>query len=166
MDKNLQDNLIMIVEDDNTLRETLSYNLLKEGFKVIEASDGGKALEIYRSNKVSLVLLDVMLPVLNGFELCRIIQSEKKVPIIMLTAKTDEIDKVVGLELGADDYMTKPFSMRELLARIKAVLRRSVEVKEKTTDDRKNDPQFLDGGDIRIDLSRHIVYRGNDIVEA
>ena len=117
-------NKILIVEDDRNLLATLRYNLLKESYDVITAVDGTKAVEIARSEKPALIILDVMLPELNGFEVCRILRKEMTAPILMLTAKTEEIDKIVGLEIGADDYMTKPFSMRELLARLKAMLRR------------------------------------------
>jgi DNA-binding response OmpR family regulator len=115
---------ILVVEDDRTLLDVLSYNLKKEGYEVLEVGDGINALEIARSNKPDLLILDVMLPGLDGFEICRILRNEMTVPILMLTAKVEEIDKIVGLELGADDYMTKPFSFRELLARVRALLRR------------------------------------------
>lgn len=115
---------ILVVEDDRTLLDVLSYNLKKEGYEVLGAGDGINALEIARSNKPDLLILDVMLPGLDGFEICRILRNEMTVPILMLTAKVEEIDKIVGLELGADDYMTKPFSFRELLARVRALLRR------------------------------------------
>jgi DNA-binding response OmpR family regulator len=115
---------ILVVEDDRTLLDVLSYNLEKEGYEVLGAGDGINALEIARSNKPDLLILDVMLPGLDGFEICRILRNEMTVPILMLTAKVEEIDKIVGLELGADDYMTKPFSFRELLARVRALLRR------------------------------------------
>ena len=116
---------ILIVEDDQNLMATLEYNLLKEGYSVVTASDGAQAVEIARSEKPDLIVLDVMLPKLSGFEVCRILRKDMSVPIMMLTAKTEEIDKIVGLEIGADDYMTKPFSMRELLARLRAMLRRA-----------------------------------------
>ena len=127
------------------LREVLSYNLRKEGYNVLEAADGGKAVEIISdSADPSLVILDLMLPVMSGLEVCRIIQSEKRIPVIMLTAKTEEVDKVVGLEMGADDYVTKPFSMRELLARIKAVLRRAgTEAKEKMQNEEARQQRYL-----------------------
>ena len=115
---------ILIVEDDNTLLDVLSYNLKKEGYEVLVAGDGINALEIARKNKPDLLILDIMLPGLDGFEVCRILRNEMTAPILMLTAKVEEIDKIVGLELGADDYMTKPFSFRELLARVRALLRR------------------------------------------
>jgi two-component system OmpR family response regulator len=116
---------IFIVEDDINLLEAVKYNLRKEGYGVITASDGEQALEVARKEKPDLIILDIMLPKMNGFEVCRILRKEMTVPILMLTAKADETDKIVGLEIGADDYMTKPFSMRELLARVRAMLRRT-----------------------------------------
>jgi DNA-binding response OmpR family regulator len=115
---------ILIVEDDANLLETIKYNLRKEGYDIVAASDGEQALEVARKEKPNLLILDIMLPKLNGFEVCRILRKEMTVPILMLTAKADETDKIVGLEIGADDYMTKPFSMRELMARVRAMLRR------------------------------------------
>ena len=161
----MKETTILVVEDDNTLREVLSYNLRKEGYNVLEAADGGKALELYRGADPSLIILDLMLPVMSGLEVCRIVQSEKSVPVIMLTAKAEDVDKVVGLELGADDYVTKPFNMRELLARIKAVLRRSGSGAKKTGGAEQEMVRFLDGGDIRVDLSKHAVLRGQEQVE-
>lgn len=115
---------ILIVEDEPALLETLSYNLTRQGYEVVQASDGLVALKLAREQQPDLVVLDVMLPGLDGFEVCRILRKETSIPILMLTARADEVDKVVGLEMGADDYLTKPFSMRELLARVKAHLRR------------------------------------------
>ena len=116
---------ILIVEDDKPLIDVLKYHLTKEGYNVVTAFDGSQALKVARSNRPDIILLDVMLPKMDGFEVCRILRKEMTVPIIMLTAKDSEIDKIVGLEIGADDYLTKPFSMRELVARIRAMLRRS-----------------------------------------
>jgi len=115
---------ILVVEDEPSLLETLSYNLNRQGYEVLQASDGLVALKMARENQPDLVVLDVMLPGLDGFEVCRILRRETSIPILMLTARADEVDKVVGLEMGADDYLTKPFSMRELMARVKAQLRR------------------------------------------
>jgi DNA-binding response OmpR family regulator len=115
---------ILIVEDEPALLETLSYNLTRQGYEVVQASDGLVALKLAREHQPDLVVLDVMLPGLDGFEVCRILRKETSIPILMLTARADEVDKVVGLEMGADDYLTKPFSMRELVARVKAHLRR------------------------------------------
>ncbi len=116
---------ILVVEDEDSIRETLRYNLTHEGFAVTEASTGTEALAAARRHRPDLILLDLMLPEMSGLEVCRIIRQEQNVPIIMLTAKSTEIDKVIGLHVGADDYVTKPFSLNELLARISAVLRRS-----------------------------------------
>lgn len=115
---------ILVVEDEPSLIETLDYSLRKQGYEVIAAVDGRRALEEARQQMPDLIVLDIMLPGLDGFEVCRILRKEMNVPIIMLTARTEEVDKVVGLEVGADDYLTKPFSMRELIARVKANLRR------------------------------------------
>ena len=115
---------VLVVEDDLTLLETLEYNLSREGYRVVTAADGLAALEVARAQRPDLVVLDVMLPGMDGFEVCRTLRRETNVPILMLTARADEVDRVVGLEVGADDYLTKPFSMRELLARVKALLRR------------------------------------------
>src|SRR5512146_1024922 len=116
---------ILVVEDEPALRDTLSYNLKKDGFAVEAVGDGRSALESARRLKPDLIVLDLMLPEIDGFEVCRILRKEMTTPILMLTARDDEIDRVVGLEVGADDYLTKPFSMRELMARVKAQLRRS-----------------------------------------
>ena len=116
---------VLIVEDEPSLVATLLYNLLKQGYTVSTARDGLAALTVARSERPQLIILDIMLPGLDGLEVCRILRQEMGVPILVLTARAEEIDKVVGLELGADDYMTKPFSMRELLARVKALLRRA-----------------------------------------
>jgi two-component system OmpR family response regulator len=137
---------ILIVEDDRNLLDTLKYNLQKEGYNAVTAVDGAQALDIARREKPDLILLDVMLPKLSGFEVCRILRKETTVPILMLTAKDEEVDKIVGLEIGADDYMTKPFSMRELLARLGAMLRRA---------DMTVPPQQLKIDELEIDAGRH-----------
>lgn len=116
--------VILVVEDEVSLQETLAYNLKKQGYIVHTAATGGQALKSAREIKPDLILLDIMLPEMDGFEVCRTLRQEMNTPILMLTARDDEIDRVVGLEVGADDYLTKPFSMRELLARVKAMLRR------------------------------------------
>jgi DNA-binding response OmpR family regulator len=116
---------ILIVEDEFALRDTLTYNLKKDGFTVEAVGDGRSALESARNLKPDLIILDIMLPEMDGFEVARVLRKEMTTPILMLTARDDEIDRVVGLELGADDYLTKPFSMRELMARVKAQLRRA-----------------------------------------
>lgn len=121
---------ILVVEDEPSLQETLAYNLKKEGYSVEAVGDGLVALESARRLKPDLIVLDLMLPGLEGFEVCRILRKEMTTPILMLTARDDEIDRVVGLEVGADDYLTKPFSMRELMARVKAQLRRARLIRE------------------------------------
>jgi DNA-binding response OmpR family regulator len=118
-----------------TLQETLAFNLKKQGYKVETASDGQTAIDLAHQHKPDLILLDIMLPGMDGFEVCRILRKDMLVPILMLTARDDEIDRVVGLEVGADDYLTKPFSMRELIARIKALLRRAKIVQELSSSD-------------------------------
>ena len=142
-----------MVEDDRNLLETIKYNLGKEGYETLVAVDGGEALEIARREKPDLIILDIMLPVIDGFEVCRILRKEITVPIIMLTAREGETDKIMGLDTGADDYMTKPFSLRELLARIRALLRRA-NISEVKLPEAKS---ILALADIIIDLNRHQV---------
>jgi two-component system OmpR family response regulator len=156
---------ILVVEDDETLRDLLKYNLEKEGYAVFACSDGGTAIELYRSKKPSLVILDIMLPVLDGLEVCRIIRGESETPVIMLTAKAGEIDRVVGLEIGADDYITKPFSLRELLARIKAVTRRILPAKQLIDDNIADPTKLIKAGWLEIDISRHEVRRNGRTVD-
>src|SRR4029079_17403869 len=145
---------ILVVEDETTLRETLADALEAEGFQVVQAADGRAALTRFRADHPDLVLLDLMLPELSGIEVCRIIRAESGVPIVMLTAKDSELDKVVGLELGADDYVTKPFSLRELSARIRALFRRSEQVA--VTD---QPPANVEIGDVQVDLGGHRLLR-------
>lgn len=155
---------VLVVEDEPTLLETLEYNLARQGYDVQTAADGQTALEMARQEPPSLIILDVMLPGLDGFEVCRILRQEMSVPILMLTARDEEIDKVVGLEIGADDYMTKPFSMRELLARVKAQLRRVRLTREEATsaDSRAVEEERITTGDLVIDLARHKVLRSDE----
>ena len=141
-------NNILLVEDEASLSEPLAFLLEKEGYSVSIAEDGRRAVELFTQGDFSLVLLDLMLPELSGVEVCRAIRSMSQVPIIMLTAKDSEVDIVVGLELGADDYVTKPYSSRELLARIKAVLRRHVPSDE-------GDDALLKSGHLMLDADRH-----------
>ena len=124
-DAKLDRKTVLIVEDEENLLAPLRYNLEREGYRVVTATDGGEGLESAREESPNLVILDIMLPTMDGIQVCRILRSESGVPILMLTAKGEELDKVLGLEMGADDYMTKPFSMRELVARVKAMLRRA-----------------------------------------
>ena len=144
---------ILIVEDEESLAEPLAYLLEKEGFDTIWAADGTTALEQFTQDGVDLVLLDLMLPGMSGTDVCRKLRAESDVPIIMVTARDSEIDKVVGLELGADDYVTKPYSTRELVARIRAVLRRGPEVEEVEDIEER----IIEGGRVRMDVERHTV---------
>ncbi|TAL46225.1 MAG: response regulator transcription factor, partial [Salinibacterium sp.] len=141
---------ILIVEDESSLSDPLAFLLEREGFETVIAADGLSAVSEFDSHGADLILLDLMLPGLPGTEVCREIRTRSSVPIIMLTAKDSEVDIVVGLELGADDYVTKPYSTRELLARIRAVLRRRVE-----TD--ADDTAILEAGSVRMDVERHMV---------
>jgi DNA-binding response OmpR family regulator len=158
-------NTVLVVEDDLTLLETLEYNLAAEGYEVITSADGLTALEIAREEQPDLIVLDLMLPGLDGFEVCRILRQEMNVPILMLTARADEVDRVVGLEMGADDYLTKPFSMRELLARVKALLRRVRLIREELAEEQgKVGPEQLVFGDLVIDLDRRDVRVGGESI--
>lgn len=143
---------ILLVEDESSLSETLSFLLTREGFEVEIAEDGQMALDIFANGNFDIILLDLMIPKVPGNEVCRQIRTTSNIPIIMLTAKDTEVDKVVGLELGADDYVTKPYSTRELLARIKAVLRRNVK------DDAFEDDGVIDIAGIRLDADRHTLH--------
>jgi two-component system, OmpR family, response regulator RegX3 len=144
---------ILVVEDEESLADSVRYNLEREGYSVSVATDGRSALERFRSEQPVLVILDLMLPEVSGLDVCRMIRAESDVPIIMVTAKDSEADKVAGLELGADDYVTKPFSMRELVSRVRANLRRTRPhaVSEKAAD------EVLSGGPVRMDVGRHEV---------
>jgi DNA-binding response OmpR family regulator len=150
---------ILVVDDEPTHRETLVDALVLEGYRAVGAADGREALALFRSEKPDLVLLDLMLPELSGVEVCRIIRAESPVPIIMLTAKDGEVDKVVGLELGADDYVTKPFSLRELTARIRAILRRSEQAAAVAATTPAPGPAPVDLGRCRVDLAGHRLLR-------
>lgn len=155
---------ILLVEDERTLLSTIAYNLRHEGHEVITAEDGEQAL-VAAAASPDLVLLDVMLPKIDGFEVCRRIRQKSAVPILMLTAKGDEVDRVVGLELGADDYLTKPFSMRELLARVKALLRRRDLLQAELGRSGAGEPvQRLAAGDLEIDVAAHRVSLGGRAV--
>ncbi|MFM2215064.1 MAG: hypothetical protein RJA88_433 [Actinomycetota bacterium] len=149
---------ILIVEDETSFSEALSFLLGKEGFDVSIAENGRTALELFKSQTFDLILLDLMIPEVSGIEVCRSIRTTSAVPIIMLTAKDSEIDKVVGLELGADDYVTKPYSSRELVARIKAVLRRGV------PDDSHSEAGIHSVANIRMDIERHQVTVNGSLV--
>ncbi|RPJ52169.1 MAG: DNA-binding response regulator, partial [Chloroflexi bacterium] len=152
---------ILVIEDEVTLQETLAYNLRRQGYEVETAGDGPTGLEIARRVHPVLIVLDIMLPGMDGFEVCRVLRQEMNTPVLMLTARDDEIDRVVGLEVGADDYMTKPFSMRELIARVKAMLRRVRLVREEVSASAPQEPapspQILNFGDLVLDLTRREV---------
>jgi two-component system, OmpR family, response regulator RegX3 len=141
---------VLVVEDEQSLREPLVFMLQKEGYEVIEAEDGKVAIERFESQGADIILLDLMMPKLDGNQVCKQIRLSSNVPIIMLTAKDSEVDKVVGLEIGADDYVTKPYSTRELLARMKAVLRRKIEPSVEAD-------SVLVAGELRLDSDRHQV---------
>jgi DNA-binding response OmpR family regulator len=150
---------ILLVDDEQSVQKLLTYPLRKEGYEVVGALDGREALDRLEDASFDLVVLDVMLPQLDGFDVCRQIRATSTVPIIMLTAKTEEIDKVLGLELGADDYITKPFSVREFRSRVKAVLRRAALMRD---DDELEEP--IERGDLRIDFDkRHVQVRGQSV---
>jgi two-component system, OmpR family, response regulator RegX3 len=141
---------VLVVEDEESYSDALTYLLAKEGFEVAVAATGPAALEEFDRSGADIVLLDLMLPGLPGTEVCRRIRAVSSVPVIMVSAKDDEVDKVVGLELGADDYVTKPYSPRELVARIRAVLRRGIDAVDEG-------PASLDAGPVRMDVERHVV---------
>jgi len=150
---------ILVVEDEPALRDTLTYNLKKDGFTVEAVGDGRSALESARRLKPDLIVLDLMLPEIDGFEVCRILRKEMITPILMLTARDDEIDRVVGLEVGADDYLTKPFSMRELMARVKAQMRRSRLLREELANSNETlkQQEKLKFGNLLLNLTRREV---------
>jgi len=155
---------ILIVDDDNGLLDSLRYNLLKENYTVVTAVHGLHALEVARTEKPDVIILDIMLPKLSGLEVCRILRKEMTEPILMLSTKVEEIEKVVALELGADDYMTKPFSLRELLARIRAMLRRVEMMKQELLPKQEALPQPIKIANLTIDVRGHCVFRGESIV--
>lgn len=161
---------LLIVEDEPTLLDTLKYSLEQQGYEVVTASDGVQALATARTEKPGLVILDLMLPGLDGIEVCRILRQEMSLPILMLTAKDEEVDKIVGLEVGADDYLTKPFSMRELLARVRAHLRRVRLLREELESSGQADQESPNGdvaisfGDLVIDESRREIRRNDDVL--
>ena len=149
---------VLIVEDEPVLLETLAYNLTRQGYTVETATDGQNALDVARQSLPDLIVLDIMLPGLDGFEVCRVLRQEMNTPILMLTARDDEIDRVIGLELGADDYITKPFSMRELIARVKAHLRRVRLIRQETESQPEAvSNEILRFGNLVLDLTRREV---------
>jgi len=153
MTDNTTQKTILLVEDDQTLLQTLAYNLTKEGYHMLTASGGLAGLELARANVPDLVILDVMLPELDGLSVCRILRREMEVPIIMLTARSSEVDKIIGLDSGADDYITKPFNLGEFLARVRAALRRQPKAAA---------PKIMQSGDLQLDIVARKVYRGGE----
>src|SRR3954469_15079612 len=150
---------ILLVDDEHAIQTLLAYPLRKEGYEVVSATTGREALERFRDGRFDLVVLDVMLPQVDGFDVCRELRAKSTVPIIMLTAKAEEFDKVLGLELGADDYITKPFSLREFRSRVRAVLRRA---ERHRNGDRSEEP--LEERDVRIDFGkRQVEVRGDQV---
>jgi DNA-binding response OmpR family regulator len=147
---------VLLVDDEPTLVATVKYNLERDGFQVLTAGDGEAAMNLARARRPDLVILDLMLPVMDGLEVCRLLRRESGLPILMLTAKAEEVDKVVGLEMGADDYLTKPFGMRELVARVRALLRRTESTPE---------VESLVSGDLMIDLRRRQAFRDSRALE-
>ena len=145
---------ILLVDDEQSIQTLLSYPLRRDGYEVVQATDGRQALDRFDEQTFDLVVLDLMLPKVDGLEICRQLRGRSSVPIIMLTARSDEIDKVVGLELGADDYITKPFSLREFSSRIKAALRRA---EMSTTSEPGADDHPLEVGELRVDFSKRSV---------
>ena len=157
---------ILIVEDEISLQETLAYNLKKQGYEIIISGDGPSAINMVRNEKPDLILLDIMLPGMDGFEVCRILRSEVSTPVLMLTARDDEIDRVVGLEVGADDYLTKPFSMRELIARVKAMLRRVKIIRDEISTSKMASATKMihEYGKISVDTGRRELRVDNKVV--
>ncbi len=150
---------VLVVDDEKLIVKGLRFSLEQEGYEVDCAYDGGEALGLIRRNDYSVILLDVMLPVMSGYEVCQAVREFSDIPIIMLTAKTDDIDKIMGLEYGADDYITKPFNILEVKARIKAIIRRSSKTEK---DDTR--PKYIEFGDLRLDtVSRRVIISGEDI---
>ncbi len=150
---------VLVVDDEQTLRETLAETLTQDGLRVVTAANGREALERFRADPPDLILLDLMLPELSGIEVCRIVRRESAVPILMLTARDSEIDKVVGLELGADDYVTKPFSLRELQARVRALLRRA---DAPVPGSEKGSTSTVELGSVTVDLAGHRLLRDGE----
>jgi DNA-binding response OmpR family regulator len=159
---------ILVVDDEISLQETLAYNLKKQGYDVVTTGEGTEAIKLAREIEPDLVILDIMLPGLDGFEICRILRKEMTTPVLMLTARDDEIDRVVGLEVGADDYLAKPFSMRELIARVKALLRRvrliRDEIKEDTEADEKLKNEIFTYDNLIIDMTRREIKVNDEVI--
>lgn len=159
------DGTILIVEDEQNINDILVFTFAKEGYKTLSAYDGNKGLEMALNENPDLILLDVMLPGMDGFEVCRKIREKSQVPIIMLTAREDEVDKVLGLEMGADDYIIKPYSVRELTARVKANLRRSAYSLLPEEEAEQGEVNTITSGDLTINIERYEVTKKGDIVD-
>lgn len=158
----MDERCVLIIEDEQAIIDILKFNFKKEGYKVLEAMDGQTGLELALSENPDLILLDVMLPKMDGFEVCKKIREKSSVPVIMLTAREEEVDKVLGLELGADDYMTKPFSIRELTARVKANLRRTSIDKAAANEDNAS---LITSGELTINVERYEVSKHGKVID-
>ena len=152
---------VLVVDDEKSIVDIVKFNLEKEGYQVLTAGDGREGLDQFEQNNPYLILLDVMMPIIGGFEMCRKVREKSNVPIIMLTARAEEVDKVLGLELGADDYVTKPFSIRELMARVRANLRRTATMVAAP----EQQGQDLSAGDLKIDMDRYEVTKRGEVIE-
>lgn len=159
---------ILVVEDELALRETIIYNLQQQGYEVVSAEDGETAIQLAKDSQPDLMLLDIMLPNVDGFEVCRILRKEMNLPIMMLTARSSEIDRVLGLEMGADDYIVKPFSMRELLSRVKAQLRRMKMIREEmvsqSSEKERIDKDIMHFDNLKIDTIRREISRDDQVL--
>lgn len=153
-------NTVLVVDDEQAIADIIKFNLEREGYEVLTAKDGKDALNTLEENSVNLVLLDVMMPEMDGFTCLKEIRKDSKVPVIMLTAKEEEVDKVLGLELGADDYVVKPFSMRELIARVKANLRR-----REFENEENREAESITAGDLLIDLNKYEVQKNGKVLD-
>ena len=158
----MNEKCVLIVEDEQAIMDILKFNFTKEGYRVVEAMDGEAGLSLALSENPDLILLDVMLPKMDGFEVCKKVREKSSVPIIMLTAREEEVDKVLGLELGADDYMTKPFSIRELTARVKANLRRTSIDREQASG---GNAEIISSGELSINLERYEVSKRGQVID-
>ncbi|MBR4173301.1 MAG: response regulator transcription factor [Clostridia bacterium] len=158
----MNEKCVLVVEDEQAIMDILKFNFMKEGYRVLEAMDGETGLALALSENPDLILLDVMLPKMDGFEVCKKVREKSSVPIIMLTAREEEVDKVLGLELGADDYMTKPFSIRELTARVKANLRRTSIDREQTS---QGTAETISSGELSINLERYEVSKRGKVID-
>ena len=168
MEENLGKKTILIVDDEKTIVDMLVYNLQKEGYNTLEANDGEEAVKIALNEKLDLVLLDIMLPKMDGLAVCKRIRQTLNIPILMISAKDEEIDKILGLELGADDYITKPFSVRELMARVKANLRKAELANVSTENgesDSKEDSNVIVVGDLSLDLNKFEVKVRGEVMD-